>query len=201
MAVESAAGDGNGAARAGEGYIRHMLLLDDPTDTERLKDLQRGGTFFWLDLSSPTREQLSAVGQALGWHPLSVEDTQEFGQRPKVDTYGEHLLLVYFGARLEHGRPEPVEVHVHVGGDFVVTVHHQPCPRFEAIRRAGAAEDRHQVLYRVIDALTDSLLDVLDVVADIVDRHEAEVYAHPRARDRDEMARLRQALGRLRRVM
>lgn len=181
-----------------------MELLRAPIELEQLEELRSRGTFFWLDLDEPTPEDIQAIGQALGWHALAVEDTQEFCQRPKVDTYGNHLLLVYYGARLEHHLPEPVEVHMHISSDCVVTVHRHPCPRFAEMRKRleqRPPDDEHRVIHHVIDALTDSVLDVLEVVAGIVDSHEARVYGHPRARDRDEMAMLRQALGRLRRVM
>ena len=48
--------------------------------------------------TTPTRKEIDALGEILGLHELAVEDTQEFGQRPKADAYGEELLLVYYGA-------------------------------------------------------------------------------------------------------
>jgi magnesium transporter len=55
--------------------------------------------------------------------------------------------------------------------------------------------------FRVVDALTDSILDVLENLAEEVDGYESEVFHHPRARDRDRMAVLRRSLGSLRRVL
>ena len=53
----------------------------------------------------------------------------------------------------------------------------------------------------MIDALTDSILDVLEHVADQVEDFEGELFRRPRARDRDRMAVLKRSLGALRRVV
>ncbi len=63
----------------------------------------------------------------MGLHELAVEDTQEFEQRPKADSYGDELLLVYYGARRDSdGAPVPVEVHLHVSSRYLITVHCDP---------------------------------------------------------------------------
>ena len=53
----------------------------------------------------------------------------------------------------------------------------------------------------MIDALTDSIVDVLEHVADQVEDFEGELFRRPRARDRDRMAVLKRSLGPLRRVV
>jgi magnesium transporter len=183
-----------------------MQVLSAPVDLDLLRDLRSRDEFFWLDLDDPSRDEVEEIGVILGLHPLAVEDTQEFCQRPKVDSYGDQILLVYFGATTPPGAeaPEAVEMHLHISSHFVLSVHRQPCVRFDDIRQMlprRPPEDAHGLIYRVIDALTDSILDVLERVAGRVEAHETDVYGHPRAQARDEMARLRQSLGRLRRVL
>ena len=57
---------------------------------------------------------LEAISDQLGWHPLAVEDTRERNQRPKLDHYDDHVLLVFYGVRptSEPLDAEPVEVHI-----------------------------------------------------------------------------------------
>src|SRR4051812_38293283 len=88
------------------------------------------GEFFWLDLHEPTEEDLGDLGELLGLHPMAMEDTREFGQRPKVDVYDKHVLVVFYTARVDGGEgqvAEPIEVHVYVSGDFIVTVRREAC--------------------------------------------------------------------------
>jgi magnesium transporter len=174
-------------------------------DLGQLRELTARREFFWLDLSNPDAQTLDQVGDVLKLHELAIEDTQEFGQRPKIDAYGDQLLLVYFGAALDdNGGPVPIEVHIHISNDFVLTVHRERCERFETVRATverEPAENEELVVYRVIDGLTDAVLDVLEHVAGTVDEYEAQVFHRPKARERDGMAMLRRSLGSFRRLL
>jgi magnesium transporter len=174
-------------------------------DVQELRELRETGEFFWLDVEDPSGTVVAQLGEVLGLHPLATEDTQEFDQRPKLDRYDDELLLVYYGAGEDEQRlPAPVEVHLHVTSQFVLTVHRSPCLQFTQMqdrltrRPPGNASE---LVYRVIDALTDSLLDVLERVDSEVEDAEAQVFRRPRARDRDRMAMLRRSLGGLRRLV
>ena len=68
-------------------------------DRDVIADLRARDEFFWLDLDSPDDATLQAIADQLRWHPLAVEDTREFGQRPKLDDYQDHVLLVFYGMR------------------------------------------------------------------------------------------------------
>jgi magnesium transporter len=174
-------------------------------DASVLQELQSREQFFWLDLADPDPEEIDALGAILGLHELAIEDTQEFGQRPKADAYGDGLLLVYYGARLgSDGTPVPVEVHLHVSSRYVITVHRDRCRQFDLVRKRFEREPRSDegtVIYEMIDALTDSIVDVLEHVSDQVEAFESELFRRPRARDRDRMAVLKRSLGALRRVL
>jgi magnesium transporter len=93
---------------------------------------------------------------------------------------------------------------LHVTGRFVLTVHRERCRQFELMQEVLAdrpPRSETALVYRVLDALTDSLLDVLERVVATVQEHETAVFQRPRARTRDQMALLRSALGSLRRVL
>ncbi|MBA1914395.1 CorA family divalent cation transporter, partial [Escherichia coli] len=68
----------------------------ETVDREKLAALRERDEFFWLDLTDPSPDEVKALGEALGLHPIAVEDTIEFGQRPKFDAYQDHLLVVYY---------------------------------------------------------------------------------------------------------
>jgi hypothetical protein len=62
-------------------------------DEDLIAQLRAQDEFFWLDLVAPSAEDVQRIGALLGWHPLSIEDTQRMGQRPKLDVYGDAALL------------------------------------------------------------------------------------------------------------
>ena len=114
-------------------------------DEARCEALRGRDEFFWADLESPSDADIAALGSRLGLHPLALEDTREFLQPPKLDHYGDHVLLVFYAATScdDERLFAPLEVHVYIAGGFVLTVHREPCPELAALRRrmddAGSA--------------------------------------------------------------
>src|SRR3954470_23102845 len=104
-------------------------------DADRIAADQRSGHTFWIDLSDPSDAEVDRIGALLGLHPVAIEDTREFGQRPKVDVYEDHVLLVFFTARLdESGAVKPIEVHVYVARGYLITVRRDECKLLDELR-------------------------------------------------------------------
>ena len=148
-------------------------------DRDRLAELRERDEFFWLDLHRPRRPRLETLGEVLGLHPVALEDTLEFGQRPKLDLYEDHVLLVFYGAprRDDGGRPvEPIEVHVYVSGGFMVDGRRDACSELDELHDGCAEEHRgseEYIVYRILDTLTDTFFPVIDAVEERVDALEA----------------------------
>jgi magnesium transporter len=176
-----------------------MQVLDK-VDLDAIRALHEREEFFWLDLDSPSDEDLDALGELLGISDLAVEDSKEFGQRPKLDDYGERVLIVFYGA---HGGG-PVEVHVHVSGEEVVTIRRAPCAHlWEARERVATARARTEqdLVYRVLDALANSLRALADRYAVEVEHLEEIAFERPKPADRRRMSELRSDLFRLQQIV
>jgi magnesium transporter len=176
-----------------------MQVLDT-VDLEAIRALHEREEFFWLDLDSPSDADLDALGKLLVIPDLAVEDSKEFGQRPKLDDYGERVLIVFYGA---HGT-DLVEVHVHVSGKEVVTIRRAPCAHlWEARERAATARVRTEqdLVYRVLDALAKSLRTLTDRYAAEVEQLEEIAFERPKPADRRRMSELRSDLFRLQQIV
>ena len=103
-------------------------------DAAQIRELLGREEFFWLDLHSPSHDEIDTLADVLGWHPLAVEDVKEFHQRPKLDDYRDHALLVFYGVHAPDGLL--VEVHIFVSGDWVVTVRRAPVT-FQLMKVSG----------------------------------------------------------------
>ena len=68
-----------------------MRFLDS-VDAKEIERLLSASEFFWLDLDDPSEDELTQVGSLLGLHELALEDSREFGQRPKLDVYSGTAL-------------------------------------------------------------------------------------------------------------
>jgi magnesium transporter len=167
-------------------------------DDARIRSLLERHEFFWLDLHAPDAGDFARVGQMLGLHAMAMEDTREFGQRPKVDAYESHVLVVFFTAR-RTGSDEPVatplEVHVYVSGDFIVTVRQDECDLLDELHSAIVPHDTETedyLVYRIFDTLTDAWYPVINAIEARVDGLEAEVFVRARREQLARIYRLRQ---------
>jgi magnesium transporter len=176
-----------------------MKVLDK-VDLDAIRALHESREFFWLDLDSPTDDELDALGKLLGIVDLAIEDTKEFGQRPKLDSYGDRVLIVFYGAHAT----SPVEVHIHVSGDEVITVRRAQCAHlWEARQRAFDTHIRTEqdLVYRVLDALADSLRALADSYSAEVEELEEIAFVRPKPADRRRMSELRSELFRLQQIV
>jgi magnesium transporter len=175
-------------------------------DRARIRDHLERDQFFWLDLTSPSADEIAQLGDVFGFHPLALEDTESFGQRPKLDGYGEYVLLVFYGAwRSRPDDDEPLrEVHMFISGKYLVTVHHGPLAPLDEQRAqldGRALHSEQFLIYRVLDALTDSFFPLLADMDDEIDGLEAEVLANPTERELGRLFALKRQLIAMRKVV
>jgi magnesium transporter len=167
-------------------------------DEARIADLRRRDEFFWIDLEAPPDADLHRLGGLLGLHPLALEDTREFGQRPKTDVYESTALVVFFSAKVLDGRERVagmIEIHVHISGGFVLTVRREPCAALDQLHGALMPEDtkvEDYLVYRIFDSLTDAFYPVIGALERRVDALEAEVLERARREQLTRIYRLRQ---------
>ena len=164
-------------------------------DADRIASDQSAGHQFWLDLVDPADEEIDRLGEQLGLHPVAVEDTREFNQRPKVDVYEDHVLLVYYTARLEEsGAVTAIEVHVYAASGFLITVRRDRCDILDDLR-ARVEEMYEHPVYEILDTLTDAFYPVIEGLEERVDALEAEVLTRQR---RDQLATIYRLLQQVR---
>jgi len=152
--------------------------------------LVEAGQPFWLDIEDPADEVIDQLAALLGLPPLAVENSRQFGQRAKLQVYGNGVMLVGFG--LDEQLREPVEVHCYYTTGFLVTLRRVASPALDALRRAGSVQpqpgsDPIRALHPVISSLytqfsalclqLDERLDALEqqVLREADDQELAEI--------------------------
>jgi magnesium transporter len=172
-----------------------MQVLD-AVDPQAIRELHERGEFFWLDLHSPSDAELDELGVLLSIPDLAIEDTKEFGQRPKLDDYETRVLIVFYGAEDD----ELVEVHMHVSGDEVVTVRRDHCTHLRSAKdrlHTKPTRTEQELVYRILDALADSLRALVNRYGVEVESLEEIAFQRPTPDQRRRMAELRSELFRL----
>ena len=134
----------------------------------------------WLDLADSGPETIALLREVFKIHPLAVEDTQEFNQRPKVEDYDDFVYVVAYGAR---GLDQPmVEVHCFYAEHFLVTVHRDEVAAVadacQALTRLPTNR-RLVALYRLLDHLVDSMFPFLAAFDDRIDDLQDQIFAKP----------------------
>ena len=190
---------------AGEGFTFIVPCLTR-IDPQAIRDHLKKDKFFWLDLTAPSREELGQLRELFGFHPLALEDTEHFHQRPKLDDYGDYVFLVFYGAwRHRPDDPEPLrEVHLFVSGQYLVTIHRDPLPILEQQREqldGRALHSEQFLLYRVLDALVDSFFPLLSAMDDEIDELEAAVLEDPDEHQLERLFALKRELVMMRKVV
>ncbi len=186
--------------------FRYVVPCFTQIDEARIRDHLDRDHFFWLDLTAPSHEELDRLGKLFRFHPLALEDSEEFGQRPKLDNYGDYVLLVFYGA-LPDRRPDAEllqEVHLFISGDFVVTIHREPLPSLDEQRERLDGRTLHSeqfLIYRVLDVLTDSFFPVLSDMDDQIDDLEAAVLQNPSDAELERLFSLKRELIAMRKVV
>ena len=169
-------------------------------DRARIAQLREERHFFWLELHEPGHVELADLGDAFDLSHVALEDSEEFGQRPKLDDYGSYALLVFYGL----DGVVPTEVHAYISGEAIITVRRGHVPGLrEAKRRMREQTPRseEEVVYRVLDALTDSWIEGLEATDARIEELEQDVVDTPDDAMRAEIVDLRRSLIHLRRVV
>ncbi len=169
-------------------------------DVDAIAELRERGEFFWLDLHDTGEQTVRHLGELFAFDELAMEDSREFGQRPKVDDYGDHLLLVAYGME----DVELVEVHAYVTGEAIITLRHRSCSTLEAAHERLAQVDpqsEEEAIYRVLDALTDSFLPRLHTLGEEIYELQDEALEYGEGDIRGRILELRRTLGRIRRIV
>jgi magnesium transporter len=148
-------------------------------DRAEVEKLHAADKFFWLDLEHPGEEDFAILRDVFAFHPLALEDGEHFGQRAKLDEYGDYVFLVVYGANPDDDRL--VEVHCFFSEHYLITLHRDDCPAFLELRTRYAKQeaplgDPPRLLYRIVSALVDSFFPVLADLDDRIDELENAIF-------------------------
>src|SRR5688572_3711815 len=175
-------------------------------------------TVFWLDMVKPTEEELFLLDEVFGFHPLAIEDTINYSQRPKIESYNHvgdacetgYFYMVFHGPDLATFREKlrTKELDMFVSQRYLITIHDEEMTSVNTV--LGRAEaDPKGLLSRGIDLLLHSILDylvdhyqpILDYLEEELDDLEDRALTNPRPQVLSEIANKKRELLNLRRIV
>jgi magnesium transporter len=156
----------------------------------------------WHDIADPASRQLDELAVNYSLHRLHVEDCRQSAHRLKVESDGQYLFIVLKLLDLEQSNKLAVEdLVLFIGSDFLITVHRSPLDLLNSLRSLGEKLRPDQVLYRVMNAVVDSYLPLIDKLEDSIEKLHDQVVSSPRPNVLERIGEIRSTLTQLRRVL
>jgi magnesium transporter len=151
---------------------------------------------FWLDMSKPTDEELFYLDEVFGFHPLAIEDSIQYSQRPKIESYrhtGEvcneaYFYMVIHGPDLETFRENlrTKELDIFMSARYLVSIHEEEHRSVRQIRDRAALDPSlvldggiDMLLHHILDLLVDNYTPILDYLQEEIDDLEEQAVTNP----------------------
>lgn len=166
-------------------YRKGVLDAEDFPVAEVSECLAEAETMVWVDLCSPTKEQLHELADELGLHELAVEDALEPHQRPKLDHYDSHLFLSCHSVRVdaEEGGLDVSEIDAFINRRWLITVRLEDGFDMEpVVRRWDRSPDLTAngvsfLVYGLLDVIVDSYFDTVEAFDDFYDEISEGIFS------------------------
>jgi magnesium transporter len=191
---------------------RGGTLAEEGFPVEQISEiLDEADTVVWLDLLTPTREDLALVTEELGLHELAIDDALNENQRPKLDRYQDHLFLSAYTVRIddETAELETGEVAAFITARALVSV--RKCEQLDVgvllDRWDGSADHAGSgvsyLLHGLLDLLVDGHFEAVQELDEQIDSLEDVLFdEQPRSRELQRRSfEMRKSLVVLRRVV
>ncbi|MDZ4714200.1 MAG: CorA family divalent cation transporter [Cytophagales bacterium] len=124
-----------------------------------LKEKKESG-YEWIDITNPTKTELSDVASRYGLHPALVEDSLQPEHLPKFEMVGDiqFVILRLFSSKATPEADTIQEVTdkiaVFIGNEFIITIHRQSYDFLPEIKSkyvdTGKCTTPHHLLFRII---------------------------------------------------
>ncbi|NJM37185.1 MAG: magnesium/cobalt transporter CorA [Akkermansiaceae bacterium] len=170
-------------------YDKDHLKETQITDVATLSDLIHRQSVTWINVDGlGDVDVFKLLGDHYHLHPLALEDVLNTGQRPKVESFSDHLFII---AQMVYQDQKEVicgeQVSFFLGKNFLITVQEEgEYDVFEPVReriRAGRGKIRSSkadyLAYALLDSIIDHYYPVLEGLGNSIEDLEDELLKKP----------------------
>lgn len=199
--------------RFGDGSV-----VQDASPAALNRALRDPKAVFWLDICKPSDEEYAILDDVFGFHPLAIEDTMVYSQRPKIESYNHigdankqgYFYMVIHGPDLsqfkENLRTKELDMFVSQG--YLVTIHDDAIKSIDNLLARAKMDARvvlengvDMLLHSILDHLVDNYVPILDYFQDALNDLEEEATLNPEPKLLSEIAGTKKNLLTLRRII
>lgn len=185
----------------GDGTISH-----DTAESTLLRAVRDPKATFWLDLDRPDDNELAVLDDVFGFHPLAIEDTIQYNQRPKIENYNHvgdmcnagYYYMVIHGPDLASFKEQlrTKELDIFLSERYLVTIHDESMIAIQDARtKTSAGTSRildggiDMLLHYILDHVVDNYTPIFDWMQEQIDELEEQAMNDP---DRELLIKLGQ---------
>ncbi|QDZ01274.2 magnesium/cobalt transporter CorA [Nitratireductor mangrovi] len=193
--------------RASPTGIRLTIIADDHVEEianaplSLVEKEMQAGRRLWVDVTGlADLELLGRVGSLFSIQELALEDIANTNQRPKVDTYETHALIVVhmFDGK---GVESKEQFSILFDGQHVVTFQERPGDCLDPVRKRlqqpqGRIRKRGApyLVYAILDTILDAYFPMLEVIGDELEELEDKITKDPHPEDVGRLHELKREL-------
>jgi len=150
------------------------------TLAETVTALREGG-FIWLNYYKPEKQDLNALIDLIGIHPLSVEDCFDEKQVPKIEHFQSNTFIIFNAFSYKDKTLYTDEVNLFIGTNFLITVSghnsddRRPLKNIEEIVEHDPSNTKTgpaMLMHKVLDFLVDQKYSAFDTMEDELEEAE-----------------------------
>ena len=170
----------------------------------------KDGGFLWLDYCQPRREELAALVDPLGIHPLSVDDCMDDNQVPKIEDFPGNTFIIFNAYTYADKKLSVDEVDLFLSENFLITVSghnsegRRPLSGIERVVERDIESARQGpafLMHVILDHVVDQKFAAIESLEDELDAAEEAMLADPSLFNPAELLRLRRDLLALRKSL
>ncbi|WMN07684.1 magnesium/cobalt transporter CorA [Marivirga arenosa] len=176
---------------------------------EEAINMPKDGNFHWLNIEGLHHvDNIRSICEALGIHPLTMEDILSVGQRPQIDDTENYLFIALKMLQFDEEKNKTINEQVSfvLTDNLLITFQERKGDTFEAVRnrlRAGKGRIRKEgldyLLYALVDTVVDHYFIVLEKFGDILEEIEERIMFSGQKKDFDLLYTLKRELIHIRR--
>jgi len=163
-----------------EHNFQHVTSIEQASEA-----IKTAHTIIWLDLESPSEQELNRLGEVFKFHPLAIEDASREHQRPKVDEYEDFYFVVFYTVSIGDQKQglSVCEVDMFLGDNYLITVHNGKIHELDEVEQRWTRNVKQLewgigvLLYTMLDTIVDRYFPVVDAMVDQADDLEEGLFA------------------------
>ena len=196
-----------------ETQFHHISRTGKPTRLETLKEAVEAchkEGYVWMDFFHPQKDELMSLIEPLDLHPLSIEDSLDANQLPKIDDFQNHSFIIFNTFHFSERTLTINELDIFIGDHFLITIRNnnggsqpfvQEIERYFARNTEKVRQGPDMLLHFILDQVVDRKFVAIEALEDELNISEEAILADLPSFNPADLLHLRQDLLSLRKSL